>query len=47
MTSSTCGDARAPEPCAASSTRRSTRPAITSVGKPEMRLSARNQLPAR
>ena len=45
MISSMCGDARAPAPYAASSTRPSTRPAITRVGKPELRLSARNQLP--
>ena len=43
-TSSTCGAARAPAPCAASSTRPCTHPAITRRRRPELRLSARNQL---
>ena len=44
-TSSTCGAERAPAPCAASSTKHSTRP-NNGRAKPELRLSARNQLHA-
>ena len=42
-TSSTCGGGRAPGPFAASSSRRSTR-STPSAARPELRLSARNQL---